>query len=252
MKVQFHPLGDTSLQVLFGSDISEDTNQQIRLFADYLRKQNMEGIIEWVPAYTTLTIFYRPDNIVYKDLCKKLEDIQDTLQMADYQSQSTIYEIPVLYGGEVGPDLSEVASYNGLSEDEVISTHSAQPYLIYMMGFVPGFSYLGGMPKEISTPRRENPRAKIEAGSVGIAGEQTGVYPLATPGGWQIIGRTPVKLYDPEKEEPILLSAGAYIRFVPVGQKEYEKIEDAVARGEYNVKSYVKGGAEDDNRGFKQ
>ncbi|WP_404460032.1 5-oxoprolinase subunit PxpB [Sutcliffiella horikoshii] len=248
MKVQFHPLGDTGLQVLFGSDISEETNQQIRLFADYLRKQNMEGIVEWVPAYTTLTIFYQPDKIVYKDLCKKLEDIQETLHKADSPSQSTVYEIPVLYGGEVGPDLSEVASYNELSEDEVISIHSAQPYLIYMMGFVPGFPYLGGMAKEIATPRRENPRAKIEAGSVGIAGEQTGVYPLETPGGWQIIGRTPVKLYDPEREEPILLSAGAYIRFVPVGQKEYEEIEEAVARGEYKVKSYAKGGAHDEDR----
>lgn len=247
MKIQFQPLGDTGIQVRFGSDISEETNQEIRLFADYLKEQNIEGIIEWVPAYTTLTIFYRPDKVVYKDLCKKLEDIQNTLQKADDQSQSTIYEIPVLYGGEVGPDLSEVATHNGLTEDEVISIHSGQPYLIYMMGFVPGFPYLGGMPEEIATPRRENPRAKIEAGSVGIAGEQTGVYPLETPGGWQIIGRTPVKLYDPEKEEPILLSAGVYIRFVPVGQKEYEEIEVAVARGEYKVKSYAKGGSHDED-----
>lgn len=243
MKIQFHPLGDTGLQVLFGSEISEETNQQIRLFVDYLREHNMEGVIEWVPAYTTLTIFYQPDKIVCKDLCKKLEDIQDSLQKADFQSQSTVYEIPVLYGGEVGPDLSEVASYHKLSEDEVVSIHSAKPYLIYMMGFVPGFPYLGGMPKQIATPRRENPRAKIEAGSVGIAGEQTGVYPLETPGGWQIIGRTPVKLYDPEREEPILLSAGSYIRFVPVDQKEYEEIKEAVTRGEYNVKSYAKGGS---------
>jgi len=247
LKIQFQPLGDTGIQVRFGSDISEETNQEIRLFADYLKEQNIEGIIEWVPAYTTLTIFYRPDKVVYMDLCKKLEDIQNTLQKADDQSQSTIYEIPVLYGGEVGPDLSEVATHNGLTEDEVISIHSGQPYLIYMMGFVPGFPYLGGMPEEIATPRRENPRAKIEAGSVGIAGEQTGVYPLETPGGWQIIGRTPVKLYDPEKEEPILLSAGVYIRFVPVGQKEYEEIEIAVARGEYKVKSYAKGGAHDED-----
>ncbi|MGD6778192.1 5-oxoprolinase subunit PxpB [Sutcliffiella horikoshii] len=248
MKIEFHPLGDTGLQVLFGSDISIETNQEIRLFADQLKKQEIDGVIEWVPAYTTLTIFYQPDKIIYKDLCKKLEDIQARLQKEDVPSNSIVYEIPVLYGGEVGPDLPEVATHNGCTEDEVISIHSAQTYLIYMMGFVPGFPYLGGMPKEIATPRRENPRAKIEAGSVGIAGEQTGVYPLETPGGWQIIGRTPVKLYDPERKEPILLSAGSYIRFVPVNQKEYEEIEEAVTRGEFKVKSYKKGGAHDENR----
>ncbi|MGD6870648.1 5-oxoprolinase subunit PxpB [Sutcliffiella horikoshii] len=248
MKIEFHPLGDTGIQVLFGSDISEGTNQEIRLFADQLKKLKLDGVIEWVPAYTTLTIFYQPDKIIYKDLCKKLEDIQKRLQKEDLSSNSTVYEIPVLYGGEVGPDLSEVASHNGCTEDEVISIHSAKPYLIYMMGFVPGFPYLGGMPKKIATPRRENPRAKIEAGSVGIAGEQTGVYPLETPGGWQIIGRTPVKLYDPDNGEPILLSAGSYIRFVPVDQKEYDEIEQAVARGEYKVKSYAKGGAHDEDR----
>ncbi len=247
MKMEFHPLGDTGIQVLFGSDISEETNRQIRIFADYLKGNPVEGLIEWVPAYTTLTIFYRPDKIVFKDLCKKLREIQETLQSEDVKSNSTVYEIPVLYGGEVGPDLSDVASYNGLSEGEVISFHSARPYLIYMMGFVPGFPYLGGMSEKIATPRRENPRAKIEAGSVGIAGEQTGVYPLETPGGWQIIGRTPVKLYDPEREEPILLSAGAYIRFVPVDQKEYEEIEEAIRLGEYKVKSYEGGGGNDED-----
>ncbi|TYS69479.1 5-oxoprolinase subunit PxpB [Sutcliffiella horikoshii] len=248
MKINFHPLGDTGIQVLFGSDISEETNQQIRMFADYLKKYKVEGITELVPAYTTLTVFYRPDKISYSDLCNTLKNIKKGLQKEEVPSSATVYEIPVLYGGDVGPDLSEVASYNDMTEDEVVSIHSNQPYLIYMMGFVPGFPYLGGMPQEIATPRRENPRAKIETGSVGIAGEQTGVYPLETPGGWQIIGRTPVKLYNPEKEEPILLSAGAYIRFVPVGQKEYDEIEEAVSRGEYKVKSYAKGGAHDEDR----
>ncbi|KPB04534.1 5-oxoprolinase subunit PxpB [Bacillus sp. CHD6a] len=248
MKIQFHPLGDTGIQVLFGSDISEETNQQIRMFADYLKKVEIEGITELVPAYTTLTVFYRPDKISYKDLCNTLQDIKEVLQKEEVQSSAIVYEIPVLYGGDVGLDLSEVASYNGMTEDEVVSIHSNQPYLIYMMGFVPGFPYLGGMPKEIATPRRENPRARIEAGSVGIAGEQTGVYPIETPGGWQIIGRTPVKLYDSERHEPILLSAGAYIRFAPVDRKEYEEIEEAVSRGEYKVKSYAKGGAHDEDR----
>lgn len=252
MKMEFYPLGDTGVQILFGSEISEETNHQIRIFADYLKRNPVEGVIEWVPAYTTLTIFYRPDKLAYKDMCQKLEEIQEQLQKEEVKSNSTVYEIPVLYGGEVGPDLSEVASYNGLTKDEVVSIHSAKPYLIYMMGFVPGFPYLGGMPGQIATPRRENPRAKIEAGSVGIAGEQTGVYPLETPGGWQIIGRTPVKLYDPDREEPILLAAGTYIRFVPLNKKEYEEIEEAIRLGEYRVKSYEKGGGNDEGNRSEQ
>lgn len=248
MKVEFYPLGDTGLQVRFGSDISEETNQQIRLFADYLRENPVAGVVEWVPAYTTLTIFYCPDKISYDDLSRNLEAITKALQGEKDSSNSIVYEIPVLYGGEMGPDLSEVARYNAMPEEEVVSIHSSQPYLIYMMGFVPGFPYLGGMSKQIATPRRENPRAKIEAGSVGIAGEQTGVYPLETPGGWQIIGRTPLKLYDPEREEPILLSAGSYLRFVPIDQKVFNEIEQSVTRGEYRVRSYAKGGAHNEDR----
>ncbi|MEG2984683.1 MAG: 5-oxoprolinase subunit PxpB, partial [Peptostreptococcaceae bacterium] len=138
--------------------------------------------------------------------------------------EKNIVEIPVLYGGEFGPDIETVARHNNLSVEEVMDIHSKGEYLVYMLGFTPGFTYLGGMDNKIETPRLEIPRVKIPAGSVGIAGKQTGVYPIDSPGGWQLIGRTPIKLYDINKERPILLSAGDYVKFVPINKAEYEKM----------------------------
>jgi inhibitor of KinA len=240
MTLTYHPLGDTGIQLVFGQTISAETNQNIRLFAARLKSEQIEGIIEWVPAYTTLTIFYRPEKIRYQVLKERLEQLYDRIQGGVADAASLVYEIPTYYGGETGADLAFVAEHNGLSEEEVIRIHSGQDYLIYMMGFVPGFPYLGGMPEEIATPRRENPRAKIEAGSVGIAASQTGIYSLESPGGWQIIGKTPVKLYDPESKQPILLSSGHYLRFVPVSKSEYDAIAEAVRAGEYKINSKEK------------
>ena len=144
-----------------------------------------------------------------------------------------IFEIPVVYGGEYGPDLAAIAQHAGLSEAEVINIHSSQDYLIYMLGFLPGFCYLGGLDERIHTPRLANPRLKIRAGSVGIGGSQTGIYPLDSPGGWQLMGMTPVKTYDPDREVPILVEAGNYIRFVPVDEAEYLRIQELVDSGDY-------------------
>ena len=128
------------------------------------------------------------------------------------EEKKKVYEIPVCYGGEYGPDLENIAEHAGLSVEEVIKIHSSRDYLIYMLGFLPGFCYLGGLDERIHTPRLANPRIKISAGSVGIGGSQTGIYPLDSPGGWQLMGMTPVKTYDPEREVPILVEAGDYIR----------------------------------------
>ncbi|QXE01464.1 5-oxoprolinase subunit PxpB [Terribacillus sp. DMT04] len=240
MTLTYHPLGDTGIQLVFGQTILEETNQHIRLFAARLKAERIEGITEWVPAYTTLSIFYRPEKIRYQALKERLEQLYDRIQGGVAAAASLVYEIPTYYGGETGADLAFVAEHNGLSEEEVIRIHSSQDYLIYMMGFVPGFPYLGGMPEEIATPRRENPRARIEAGSVGIAASQTGIYSLESPGGWQIIGKTPVKLYDPESQQPILLSSGHYLRFVPISQSEYDAIAEAVRAGEYEINTKEK------------
>lgn len=134
--------------------------------------------------------------------------------------------IPVCYGGEFGPDLEEVARFHGMTEDEVIAIHAQGRYRVYMIGFAPGFAYLGGLSPEIATPRRATPRTHVPAGSVGIAGNQTGVYPLATPGGWQIIGRTPLALFRPHHEEPSLLRAGDIVQFCPITEEQYRMWDD--------------------------
>jgi inhibitor of KinA len=243
MSLTYHALGDTGMQIVFGTEISEKTNQSIRMFADELKQHPIEGVVEWVPAYTTLTLYYQPSVVTYQRLQEKVTDLYDVLQnQSEPLSDSLVYLLPTYYGGEMGEDLSIVAEQNGLSEEEVVHIHSSQDYLIYMMGFVPGFPYLGGMSEKIATPRREDPRPEIAPGSVGIAGSQTGIYPLKSPGGWQLIGRTPVKLYDPYKEQPILLESGSYIRFVPVSKQEFEEIEKAVERGEYTVQTEEKKG----------
>lgn len=146
------------------------------------------------------------------------------------------FNIPVCYGGEFGEDIAFVASHAGLTEQEVIDIHTGRDYLIFMLGFLPGFAYLGDMDKRLHTPRLSNPRTSIPAGSVGIGGEQTGIYPLASPGGWQLIGRTPVKPYDPTRAEPILYRAGDYIRFFAVDEQEYRRIEELVSRNEYECR----------------
>lgn len=143
----------------------------------------------------------------------------------------------MLYGGKYGEDLKDVAEINKLTEDEVIKIHSGTDYLIYMLGFLPGFAYLGGLDDRIKTPRLQNPRTKIHAGAVGIGGEQTGIYPLSSPGGWRLIGTTPVKPYDPERDEPILYSAGDYIRFVPIDKETFDDISAKVQTAHTSVAS---------------
>ncbi|MEK3646585.1 5-oxoprolinase subunit PxpB [Aeribacillus sp. FSL M8-0235] len=243
MEFSIQPLGDTGIIIQFGTEISEAIYQQIRQYVYRLEQSRIEGIVEWVPAYTTLAVFYRPNIISYDELSQKLLKIGEKIESMPVPDPIVI-EIPTLYGKEAGPDIQFVAETNGLSEEEVVKIHSSSDYLIYMIGFVPGFPYLGGMDKRIAAPRKKTPRSRIPAGSIGIAGEQTGIYPLETPGGWQIIGRTPVKLYDPQKQDPILLKAGDYIRFVPITEREYEKIEQQVLKGSYKVVKYKKEAAE--------
>ncbi|MBP2077160.1 5-oxoprolinase subunit PxpB [Oceanobacillus polygoni] len=229
---QISAYGDTGLRIQFGEHISKETNQQIRSFCMLLEKEKIPGVIEWIPTYTAVTIVYDPCTVLYKALIIQMEKLQNRLSAMELPP-AEIMHIPVCYGGEKGPDLATVANLHNLDESQVVSTHSSAEYLIYMMGFIPGFAYLGGMSEEIATPRLESPRSAIPAGSVGIAGEQTGIYPLESPGGWQIIGRTPIKLYDPNSLSPILLRAGNYIRFIPISEEEYEVIKQEVDEGTY-------------------
>ena len=188
-----------------------------------------------IPAFCSLLINYDPRVISYDEMKTRMEKIL-SVEIAAGARKKKVYEIPVCYGGEFGPDLSTIAEHAGLSEQEVINIHSSTDYLIYMLGFLPGFTYLGGLDERIHTPRLANPRIRIPAGSVGIGGSQTGIYPMDSPGGWQLMGMTPVKTYDPDREVPILVEAGDYIRFIPVDRAEYDRIKEEVEQGTYTVR----------------
>ena len=224
--------GDSSVLVEFGKEISPDINRKISATVKMMREQHIEGVVDVIPAFCSLLVNYDPRVISFEELRDRLEGIVK-LDVADGAGKKRVFEIPVCYGGEYGPDLQNIAEHAGLSPEEVVEIHSSRDYLIYMLGFLPGFCYLGGLDERIHTPRLANPRIRINAGSVGIGGSQTGIYPLDSPGGWQLMGMTPVKTYDPERKEPILVQAGDYIRFVPVDEEEYLRIKELVERGEY-------------------
>ncbi len=224
--------GDSSILLVFKQEISPDINGKITAFVHLLKEQQIEGVIDMIPAFASLLINYDPRMIRYEELKERLE-ILLKLEVEEQQKLKKIFEIPVCYGGEYGPDLEAIAEHAGLSAKEVIDIHTSKDYLIYMLGFLPGFSYLGGLDERIHTPRLANPRIRIPAGSVGIGGSQTGIYPLDSPGGWQLLGLTPVKTYDPKREKPILFEAGDYIRFVPVDEAEFLRIREQVDAGIY-------------------
>ena len=238
-EVRYLVSGDCSVCVEFGNEISPEINKNIRAFKIAVEKSGIEGIVETVPTYRSLLVYYKPEIISFREISEKFEELMGSLDNIEIPPP-TVIEIPVLYGGEMGPDIQNVAEHNGKTVEEVIQIHTSEEYLIYMIGFIAGFPYLGGMSKEIATPRLKSPRVKIDGGSVGIAGEQTGVYPVDSPGGWQLIGRTPLKLYDAEREKPVLLEAGQYIKFKSVTPEEYDAILKAVEDGSYRYVVYDK------------
>ena len=231
-KIRILTAGDSSLLVEFGKEISPDINRKISATVQLLKEQHIEGVVDLIPAFCSLLINYDPRVIHYEEIRDRVQNIVK-MDAKTGEGRKKIYEIPVCYGGEYGPDIANIAEHAGLTVEEVIQIHSSRDYLIYMLGFLPGFCYLGGLDERIHTPRLANPRIKINAGSVGIGGSQTGIYPLDSPGGWQLMGMTPVKTYDPEREVPILVEAGDYIRFVPIDETEYKRIKELVERGEY-------------------
>lgn len=229
MSARFLPAGDSAIAVEFGREIDLNINNLVAAMRTVIEaaidEGKIKGIVELVPTYGSLLVVYDQLTVGYAGLIEQLKILAEGLEGVEIPDREVV-EIPVVYGGEYGPDLGIVAQLNSLSEDEVIKRHSEAEYPIYMLGFVAGFPYLGGMDKSIAAPRKQTPRLKIPAGSVGIAGQQTGIYSVESPGGWQIIGRTPLKLYDADGEKPILLRAGQSIRFKPITEAEYEAMTE--------------------------
>lgn len=237
MNIHYVPIGDTCLSIEFPNEISPEVNAMIRTMAKVLN--DVDEIQEIVPTYRTILVQYDALRISYGEMVAKLKELEQSA-LTGSSEEARIIKIPTVYGGEYGEDLGNVCEHNKLSEEEVISIHSSTDYLLYMLGFTPGFPYLGGMSEKIATPRLKSPRTAIPAGSVGIAGSQTGIYPIQSPGGWQLIGRTPLRLYDPHSDQPFLLQAGDYLRFVPISEERFKEIEKEVADGSYRPEIEVK------------
>lgn len=224
--VKIIPSGDSAILVRFENTISEKINKKVHDLHSMLEADKIVGVIEMVPAYSDLLILYDPIQIAFDKLSKTISEELEKPNKENF-SEQRIIKIPVCYDEEFGSDLAEVSEHTGLSKDEIIRIHSTSKYLVYMLGFTPGFSYLGGMDERIACPRKKIPRQNIPAGSVGIADKQTGIYPIESPGGWQLIGRTPLNLFDPEREEVFLCQAGDQLQFIPIDRIEFESIKIA-------------------------
>lgn len=225
-------LGDGALVVDFGNVIDESINKQVHNFFYRLQNDPIPGMTEAVPAYSSLTIYYDVIFIRYKLskqttafewISEKVKKYLSTEQKND-TCKETLVTVPVCYEKEYGPDLDLIALQNKISVEEIIYLHTSEIYSVYMIGFLPGFAYMASVDKKIASPRKLQP-VSVEAGSVGIAGRQTGIYPLRSPGGWQIIGRTHLKLFDKEKEEPVLFKSGDKVQFISISKNEFEDIK---------------------------
>jgi inhibitor of KinA len=222
MTCDFLPLGDSAVRIQFGTQISTQINARICRFCRVLASEPIAGVIEWVPSYAVVTVYFCLWQISYEEVCSELSR-RLRQRSTTPLSAARLIEIPVCYGGQHGPDLAEVAALHGLTAAQVIRRHAVPAYRVYFLGFLPGFAYLGGLAPTLATPRRATPRLSVPSGSVGIAGAQTGVYPSETPGGWQIIGRTPLCLYDPARQQPALLAAGDRVKFIPITEPQFEE-----------------------------
>ncbi len=234
MDIKVMPAGDSALVVEFGNEINEAVNEKVHALAKKIRQENIPGITEMIPTFRSLLVSYDMLQISYSKLSVMLSVLSRELEM-NQAAHHRIVKIPCCYGARFGADLTDMERLTGLSREEIIELHSSVDYKIYMLGFLPGFVYLGGLDKRLEVPRLDTPRVRIGKGAVGIGGNQTGIYPMDSPGGWRLIGGTPVDLYDPEREDPVLLRAGEYIRFVPISIMDYYDIRQEILKGTYSL-----------------
>lgn len=221
MNIDIRPVGACAALAVLGSEISEETGARVAALERAVRGAGIAGVTETVPAFASLLVRYDPLTTDYDAVRAALSRAAAGVFAQAAQAGRTV-EVPVCYGGAYGEDLPDVARHAGLSEAEVVALHSARAYRIYMLGFLPGFPYLGGLDARLFTPRLSTPRTRIPAGSVGIGGQQTGIYPMESPGGWRLIGRTPLRLFAPGRALPY--AAGDSIRFVPINAQEFARI----------------------------
>jgi inhibitor of KinA len=223
--------GDRAVTVELADEINAEINTRIRALSVALDRERVPGIVDLVPTYRSLLVYYDPIQVDVAQLQDTILSLSDVEQAA--LPRPRVLHIPTHYGGEHGPDMEFVARHTGLAPEEVAAIHSGTDYRVYMMGFNTGFPYLGGMSPRIAVPRLETPRLAVPAGSVAIAQQQTGIYPVESPGGWRVIGRSPVRLFDARREPPVAVEAGDYLRFDPIDEARYREIESQVRDGAY-------------------
>lgn len=237
---KFLAAGDRAIVIELGDEIGFECNRLVHALHNAIEREHLPGVVDLIPTYRSLLVEYDATQVSFEEMTDRLADIRSSSSESP-EDDVTVVHLPVLYGGEYGPDLDFVARNAGMEIDEVVDLHSGTEYPVYMMGFTPGFPYLGGMSERIATPRLSTPRGTIPAGSVGIAEAQTGVYPIRSPGGWRLIGRTPLRLFDVDRTPPSLIDAGDCVRFVPLSDEdEYRHIEEQVVLGSYQVKTTAK------------
>ena len=228
-------ISERAVELVFANKIDIQQNKAIQKIAQKLFEQYDEQVTV-IPAYHTLTVTFDVAKISFQELAHKIKTIAENISVSDNQIK-TIVELPVCYDTDFGPDLQDVAAFAKVSVDELIKLHTSTDYFIFMMGFLPGFAYMGSVPEQIAMPRLETPRSLIAPGSVGLAGAQTGMYPVQSPGGWRILGRTPIKLYDPKNPEPYY-KVGQYVRFVPISRKRFDEIKELDQNNLYQLKIF--------------
>ena len=226
LSTRFEPASDQSLLIYFGEQITTQANEQVRKLLHLLEAEPISGVRNLHPAYCSLLVKFDPLKWQHENFEKKVRKYLARLEKVSLPEARQV-EIPVCYGGEFGPDLDEVAGLHQTTPEQIVKLHSSATYLVYFLGFVPGFAYLGGLSSELVTPRLATPRKKVPAGSVGIAGNQTGVYPFETPGGWRLLGRTPVSMFRTDRDDLSLLSIGDRVRFVPVPRERFAELSRA-------------------------
>jgi len=227
--------GDAALVVEFGDSVDRSLNARVLAAAASIRAAGLAGVVEVVPTFRSLMVHLDPLVTDPATLATAIGGL--AFDEGRESGTGRMVHIPVLYGGEAGPDLDALAAECGLSPDDVVRRHGAVRFHAYMLGFLPGFAYLGDLPAELRVPRLSEPRLRVPAGSVGVAGELTAVYPSQSPGGWRLIGRTPISLFDPAREQPSLLQPGDRVRFDAVDAGQFEAIQSACAAGRYEPKT---------------
>jgi len=220
------PAGDAAVIVEFEERIDPAVNARTIACAEAIQAMNMPGVRDVVPTYRSVAIYFDPLRTDGDALLERIAHEAEHAVVPD-ATTSVPVRIPVCYGGELGPDLASVAVFAGMPEEEVVRVHSSATYRVFMLGFVPGFAYLGLVDERIAMPRHSTPRVRVPTGSVGIAGVQTGIYPTESPGGWQLIGRTPTRPFDPARSEPFLMKAGDSVQFYAIDRVEYDRLARA-------------------------